>query len=86
MALTVQRPQVPLGGTRDTRVMPQDHCGEKTGQMDGVIHGMGDVGLFQRRSVETSVTTCPLHFISITAYVCLLCVSSVPSTLHMLSL
>ena len=43
MALTVQCPQVPLGGTHDTRVMPQDHHGEKTGQTDGCQSYSGTV-------------------------------------------
>lgn len=44
-------------------------------------------GLFQRTSVTTPVATCPLLFIiRVAAYVCLLYVSSVLSSLHVLSL
>lgn len=58
------------------------------GKNMGKWMGVGvKMGLFQRRSMEASVATCPLLFIiSIAAYVCLLCVSSVLSTLQILSL
>lgn len=84
VALTALCPHVPFEGPHDTRVVSQTAMGRRQGRGKAVRANMG---LFQKTSVATSVTTCLLFFIiSVVAYVCLLSVSCVLSTLYVSSL